>query len=926
VHSLQASPGAEVPEDATDNNDPFSLPATQASLVLKHPPKWMRRPVGGVFGFGGKLVTFGKYGGHHSVSIKTTSFEKEMIKRSHELEDTVEKKEFTEFCDKRISSASSKLEKQQWEVIKIIGDKESRKHLVSFLSKIKSRRGSSSIPTEEVPVEKEIQSPKEEVVKPSEEAKKVEEETEKVESPQESSKEVSKEEADTQEDIKEAEPTEESTKEKADDVATVFEKSPQKDQSDDADFFNSIAKVEESDDDIVKVKSPLSQKPFKIYGQDLSDVDQQVTSAIISGDFSSAVDHCIKASRLSDALILATLGDSELLTHTQNYYFAHHGDTSPYLRLVQSILSGNLTDLVVNGDLEEWVDILKMVCTFGKSSETSNLVEILGRRLQEASLSLSSKGDLSEKATELLQCSLICFLVAANLPKAVEIWCCYLKSQEDILEKEYKEQKSKGKRFSFSNHALALQDFIDKVTVFRKLIGFVDSEAVDFAIDDQSDIERKRSSEQLRLSTLYDTYIEYVELLTSHGQMDTAFKYLNLIPDSYVSKRAALSDLKYVQALRERVYQLSQSKEGPSVSFPYEYVEIGGKQETHAQQPQQQQSYAEYVKPAAPTQPATASQSQYGYPPYSYDQQPRYSTPASVPAPVYSAPASVPAPQQPAGYVNPYQPPASIVPSAPAYQSVPRPPSAPGAPPSMITNKPEQGYLEPPVVPKTRPASTASSTSQKGNPIRSPFPNSAAPPQQAFAARPTGFAPPPQQYGAFSQPPSSQGYSQPPAASSFSQAAPPPLQQQPAYNQQFQQNQGPQRPPQPGFSRPPPQQGFQPTSPLHQSQGGFQPPPQQQGFQPPPQQQGFQPPPQQQGFQPPPQQQGFQPPPQQQQSGFQPPQNRPGFQPLHQSTPAQSHPGQPGVTSTAQSPMAQSTQQPPKPATHVVNKHRMSSL
>lgn len=65
VHSLQnqGSEAEEAPVAAAPvSNDPFAFeqpgPEQTTSIVLQRPPKWMRRPCGGAWSFGGKLVTF----------------------------------------------------------------------------------------------------------------------------------------------------------------------------------------------------------------------------------------------------------------------------------------------------------------------------------------------------------------------------------------------------------------------------------------------------------------------------------------------------------------------------------------------------------------------------------------------------------------------------------------------------------------------------------------------------------------------------------------------------------------------------------------------------------------------------------------------------------------------------------------------------
>ncbi|TDL22025.1 hypothetical protein BD410DRAFT_276586 [Rickenella mellea] len=65
IHSLQSTnestEATSAPAPQADGSDVFDVPgfarSSQATLSLKQPPKWLRRPVGASFGYGGNLVT-----------------------------------------------------------------------------------------------------------------------------------------------------------------------------------------------------------------------------------------------------------------------------------------------------------------------------------------------------------------------------------------------------------------------------------------------------------------------------------------------------------------------------------------------------------------------------------------------------------------------------------------------------------------------------------------------------------------------------------------------------------------------------------------------------------------------------------------------------------------------------------------------------
>lgn len=54
----------------------------------------------------------------------------------------------------------------------------------------------------------------------------------------------------------------------------------------------------------------------------VADIDGLITQALLTGNFESAVDLCLHDNRMADAIILAIAGGQELLSRTQEKYFA----------------------------------------------------------------------------------------------------------------------------------------------------------------------------------------------------------------------------------------------------------------------------------------------------------------------------------------------------------------------------------------------------------------------------------------------------------------------------------------------------------------------------------------------------------------------------------------------------------------------------
>uniref|UniRef100_A0A672I3C7 Protein transport protein Sec31A n=1 Tax=Salarias fasciatus TaxID=181472 RepID=A0A672I3C7_SALFA len=134
------------------NLDPFgtgqSLPPLQlpqaaappaAAGPLKKPPKWIRRPVGASFGFGGRLVSFGGSApdpqrpadrvAHVSQVVTETAF----LRRSDRLQETLSSGAFVDFCQDKIQSAENQFQKTVWSFLKANFESDVRSRYLELL-------------------------------------------------------------------------------------------------------------------------------------------------------------------------------------------------------------------------------------------------------------------------------------------------------------------------------------------------------------------------------------------------------------------------------------------------------------------------------------------------------------------------------------------------------------------------------------------------------------------------------------------------------------------------------------------------------------------------------------------------------------------------------------------------------------------------
>ncbi|KAG8134337.1 hypothetical protein E2320_007461 [Naja naja] len=111
-------------------------------LPLKKPPKWIRRPVGASFSFGGRLVTFEnsktqQQGEHpqqpYHVYISQVVTEKEFLSRSNQLQEAVQAEAFVSYCQKKIDVAKNDFERNVWSFLKVHFEEDSRGKYLQLL-------------------------------------------------------------------------------------------------------------------------------------------------------------------------------------------------------------------------------------------------------------------------------------------------------------------------------------------------------------------------------------------------------------------------------------------------------------------------------------------------------------------------------------------------------------------------------------------------------------------------------------------------------------------------------------------------------------------------------------------------------------------------------------------------------------------------
>ncbi|NXA00314.1 SC31A protein, partial [Nesospiza acunhae] len=375
VDQLSSSFGNLDPFGTGQPLPPLQLPQQTAPqsvvMPLKKPPKWIRRPMGASFSFGGKLVTFEnskppqqpgmeQQQQHPHVYVSQVVTEKEFLARSNQLQEAVQSQGFVSYCQKKMDMALADFERNVWAFLKVNFEEDSR---VRYLELLGYRK---------------------------DDLKK------KVNAPAESDGSVPNE---------------------GDEGQTTEEQ-----------FLGETLKDHKKEtEDLEPAKTTFN---ISVSG----DVDGLITQALLTGNFESAVDLCLHDNRMADAIILAIAGGQELLSRTQEKYFAKM--RSKITRLITAVVTKNWKEIVQSCDLQNWREALAAVLTYARPDEFTALCDLLGSRLE-------NEGD------SILQTqACLCYICAGNVDKLV---ACWTKVQD-------------------GNSPLSLQDLIEKVVILRKAV------------------------------------------------------------------------------------------------------------------------------------------------------------------------------------------------------------------------------------------------------------------------------------------------------------------------------------------------------------------------------------------------------------------------------------------------------------------------
>ncbi|XP_038647602.1 protein transport protein Sec31A isoform X2 [Scyliorhinus canicula] len=349
---------------------PLQLPQSVAQpsvvLPLKKPPKWIRRPVGATFAFGGKLVTFQNVKPQSQqqevpfqVFVSQVVTESELLNRSNELQSTIHTGGFVEYCQSKVNAAQTDFERNVWGFLKVNFEIDHRNKYLELLG-YKHEELAEKIATA-------LQSGADKIGLPADQAP-----GDFVQTAE------SAEDSPAIEDQLLGETESESEEDEGD--LDLSESTPEKQIEDETKFNLSVS----------------------------GDVDGLITQALLTGNFEGAVDLCLYDNRMADAIILAIAGGQELLAKTQKKYFAK--TKSKITRLIDAVVTRDWKEILQSCDLQNWKEALAALLTYARTDEFAAFCDFLGTRLE-------SEGDSSLQAQACL-----CYICAGNVEKLVSCW------------------------------------------------------------------------------------------------------------------------------------------------------------------------------------------------------------------------------------------------------------------------------------------------------------------------------------------------------------------------------------------------------------------------------------------------------------------------------------------------------------------------
>ncbi|AWP17855.1 Protein transport protein Sec31A [Scophthalmus maximus] len=422
----QQQSAADKISSSFDTMDPFGTgqvlpplqvpqPTMQDTIVppLKKPPKWVRRPVGASFAFGGKLITFentklppaqSPQPVPRQVFMSQVTTETEFLQRSRELQATLQAGSFNNYCQAKIQNAKSDAEQDIWKFLLVNFEDEARIKFLRLLGfskdelekKISKCLGNNFQHNGHGVDAKDL-----------------------------------------------AEKMQRLSTERSDDSAAVGDAARTSGSVSPADFFS---------------RTPKENSNFQIPVS--CDTDGLISQALLVGNFEGAVDLCLNDGRYAEAILLSISGGEELLKKTQQKYLSKQKNSISML--ISSVVTQNWRDIVQSCELDNWKEALAALLTYAHPEDFARLCDTLGGRLE------------CEGTEKRCLQACLCYICSGNVEKLVECWalhrdCSSPLGLEDLVEKVMMLRKS-IERLRNSEVAVQSPVLAEKLTCYAGIL------------------------------------------------------------------------------------------------------------------------------------------------------------------------------------------------------------------------------------------------------------------------------------------------------------------------------------------------------------------------------------------------------------------------------------------------------------------------
>ncbi|EDV98408.1 protein transport protein Sec31A [Drosophila grimshawi] len=412
--------------------EPLPQQATQVVYHdLTHAPKWMKRPCGVAFGFGGKLVSFN--GNSRTVQVSQLTTEPGLVERANALELSLAENNYSDYCRQRADKSTDQHGRYIWYFIKANFELNPKEEMLNLLGY---------------------------------------------------------------------------NKDDCDGKFSKFVKEPESNSQSDVDTLTTRISTlthqtndNKNNYDGLSNEYPAAPRPqFKIPSGDHT--DSLITEAILTANTEAAVELCLEAQRIPEALIIASTAGIETLTRIQTRYLMQQ--KSELSNVISALVTRDWLDFVNRCTVDSWKEALVAAL---KHSERKlvDICERLGDRLLNESSSSSS--------IELTRNAMLCYICAGSIDKLVAAW--------------YQLKQLEQQNHNYKLNTSELQELAEVVMLLTKSL-----EQQGIAVD---------------LAGRFAGFIsEYSGLLASQGALTAALQYITTLSRA----NAESEDL---NELRERI-------------------------------------------------------------------------------------------------------------------------------------------------------------------------------------------------------------------------------------------------------------------------------------------------------------------------------------------------------------------------------------